>query len=364
MTAAMIIADEDAASRERDMLARLQVGLAADGVRIIHAVPQTLPELVDERVFSAAVPYEPRGPLPPAGVRARDLLDRALRLTRENRLDVIHVFGRGAWRVAAEAAAMARTPVVVEVFSQALADALLGGRDGGLGRAPTLVALAPGVGLERRCAAGMGAGSVRLVRWGVHHEPQPHPGRLAGGDRPAFLLAGPGDDAGAWRGLLGALSRVRVGADAPPLVFVDAEAASRCGLGQTVRELGVVEHVGLVPCLEGRREPVLHVDALVLPDAAHEHRSLTLDALARGVLVAAMRDPIIDELGEGYGVCQLDRDKPSGWADTLDALVRDPTDARERRELAARATGESHTGSGQVAKVGELYESLASQRSG
>ncbi|MFI4881166.1 MAG: glycosyltransferase [Phycisphaerales bacterium JB064] len=363
MPAVMILADEDFASRERDMLARLEVGLVSEGLRVLHAVPDTLPELLDGRVFSQAIGYVPHGPLPPLARRARALAQRALESAGSEGIALVHVFGGNAWRLGFETAGLLGANLVLEVFSAQLADALGSAHLDSVD--DRVIASIPGTGLERRCLRKLDSRHLRLIRWGVHAEGEPAKDRrLGGGDRPAVLMAGTGQDANAWTHALESLSRVRLDGDQPPLIFADAEAAHKAHLRKAVERFALAEHVSFVPVVEARRDPVLEVDALLLPDALHEHRSLVLDAHANGILVAAVADPVIDELTADYGVTQLDPGDPDRWTEELRRVFEDKRLADERRLAGWTAVERFHTGTAHVAAVQSLYEGLLAQKSG
>lgn len=362
MPAVMILADEDFASRERGMLARLEVGLVSEGLRVLHAVPDTLPELLDGRVFSQAIGYAPRGPLPPISRRAKDLARGALHAAPGDGIAVVHVFGGEAWRMGFEVAGLLGAAVVLEVFAARQADALSAAHFDAL--SDRVVVCVPGVGLERRCLRKLDSRHLRLVRWGVHPEGTQRAQRLAAGDRPAVLLAGTGADAQAWGHALESLSRVRLDGDQPPLIFADADAAHRAHLRQVVERLALAEHVSFVPLVEARREPVLAVDALVMPDALHQHRSLVLDAHAQGLLVAAASDPVIDELGPEYGVTQLDTADPDRWTEELRRVFEDHRLADERRSKGFEAVLAMHAANVNAASVRSVYEFMLASKSG
>lgn len=363
MPAVMILADEDFASRERDMLARLEVGLVSDGVRVLHAVPDTLPELLDGRVFSQAIGYAPHGPLPPLSRRARDLARSALEAGPSEGIALVHVFGGQAWSLGFEVAGLLGAGLVLEVFNAHLADALGGAHLDSVD--DKVIASVPGAGLERRCLRKLDSRHLRLVRWGVHAEDARQADKpMAGGDRPAVLLAGTGHDRANWTHALEALSRVRLDGDEPPLIFADADAAHDAHIRTVVERLALAEHVSFVPMIEAHRDPVLRVDALLLPDALREHRSIVLDAHANGILVAAVTDPVIDELSTDYGVTQLDPGDPDRWTEELRRVFEDKRLADERRTAGFSAIERFHAGNAHVAAVQTLYEGMLAGKSG
>src|SRR3954464_3967028 len=104
---ALILADEFFASRERGLLTRLEVGLADDGVRVIHAVPEGTKTDAPGGVFSRVLTYSSKTLLltRPLAVRR---LTRAIaemdELDEPGTIDIIHVFGGAVWGLGADPA--------------------------------------------------------------------------------------------------------------------------------------------------------------------------------------------------------------------------------------------------------------------
>src|ERR1044071_9211761 len=95
----LILADEFFASRERGLLTRLEVGLADEGVRVIHAVPEGIKaEAADGGggVFTRVLTYSPKTLILTRPLAVRKL-GRAIAEMDETEeptdIDVIHVFG-------------------------------------------------------------------------------------------------------------------------------------------------------------------------------------------------------------------------------------------------------------------------------
>src|SRR5213595_3029987 len=92
----LILADEFFASRERGLLTRLEVGLADEGVRVIHAVPEGTKTEAPGGVFSRVLTYSPKTLILTRSLAVRKL-GRAIADMDETEepgdIDIIHVFG-------------------------------------------------------------------------------------------------------------------------------------------------------------------------------------------------------------------------------------------------------------------------------
>jgi len=91
-----------------------------------------------------------------------------------------------------------------------------------------------------------------------------------------------------------------VARDSPDLMlFLDIADGRTATLWRAARRLGLLERLSMVPELEGRREPALQMDALLLPDAEGVSHSLVLDAMACGLSVLASPDSLVETLIDG-----------------------------------------------------------------
>src|SRR5262249_14945214 len=120
----LILADEFFASRERGLLTRLEVGLADEGVRVIHAVPEGTKAEAPGGVFTSVLTYSPKTLMltRPLAVRR---LGRAIAEMDETEeptdVDIIHVFGGSVWGLGADLALEIGSALAVEVWRAGLA---------------------------------------------------------------------------------------------------------------------------------------------------------------------------------------------------------------------------------------------------
>jgi len=320
----LVLADEVFASRERVMMSRLEVGLADEGIRVVHAVPQRASSVTHVELFSQTVTYNDE-PMPLGDrFRARRLLRDLETLAGDTpqQLDLIHVFGGRCWALARLLAKHTGAALVLEVWRIGLAPRA--GQPPWL-RATDTVFLAPDPAIER-ALRNAGAPTIRAAPWGVHSTSTCR--SVFPEDRvPGIMIVGGGRDAPSMHAVLHALdSARRAGKDF--VAFFDARAARRAAVWSAAERLGLLDRLSLIEELEGRRDLLLQGDVLIHPDRAGEHRSILLDAMGSGMVVLAATDPSVSILQDGR-TCRLVRDSgPSGWTEALSATLGDLEGAR------------------------------------
>jgi hypothetical protein len=300
----LILADEFFASRERGLLTRLEVGLADEGVRVIHAVPEGIKAEAPEGVFTRVLTYSPKTLILTRPLAVRKL-GRAIAEMDETEeptdIDVIHVFGGSVWSLGADLALEVGAALALEVWRGGLADRA---REMRVGENDRPLLIAPDAAIERALASGQatrGTGTtgplVRLASWGVLAPATPRdilqPSKAA-----SVMLVGSGRDAAAFKAALEGLAGVA--RERPDLLlFCDALAARRTDLWPLARKLGILHNLSLIEELEGRRDMLLQGDVLIQPEAHGEQRSVLLEAMATGMVVVAGADPMVSVLQDG-----------------------------------------------------------------
>ncbi|MEX2217985.1 MAG: glycosyltransferase [Phycisphaerales bacterium] len=353
----LILADESFAARERTMLSRLEVGLADEGARVIHAIPARAAAAHHPEVFSQTVTYE-EGSALSRRWRAQRLARAAQELAESgdaaggSKVDLVHVFGEHAWSIGADAAALLGAGLILEVWSGSLAL-----RPRGAGAAHdsgALLCLTPDPAIARILQEQDRAAPVRVAPWGVHTPAAPHDILKEGRSPFAVLIASGRDPAGmgaALEGLARAMTEV------PDLmVFADSAAVERARLWPQVKKLGITDRFTLAADLEARRELALRADLLILPEALGDHRTVALDAMAAGMIVVAAADPLVGTLIDGRTARLVTAPRPGPWADALRWVFTDRAAARSLGLSAREHIRECCRASSQVSAVVDAYE--------
>lgn len=373
----VIVADAGAATRERELLQRLQIGLADEGVRVASALPRSVVEgpgaalLPSSELFARAIVYD-FGGLPWGRGRRVAALASSLSVLGGDAarpVDAVHAVGEGSWATAFELAHRTGAGLVVSVWSPAMARKVSRqrGLGGDAGRAPIApMLLVPDAALERVLRselddAALRPAGIRVVPWGVHSHAAGRdllrPGRII-----SMVMAGGGTDAAAYEAALGGVARL-AGRSEDLMVFADAEMAERAGLARAARRLAMADRFTLVPEVEARRELVLSADLLIIPEALGEHRSLALDAMACGTVVLALADPLVSYLIDGRTARLVPKPDPELWAEALSALLDRRDRAAALADTARDYVRQHHRASAQVAAVLDAYEWLAGRES-
>ncbi len=326
----VILADEFFAARERVLLSRLEVGLADEGVRVIHAVPETVASHLPGEVFSTVVSYSTRTLMMSKSLPAKRLVQAIAKVDRAEQpapVDVVHVFGGASWSLASELASDLGAALAVEIWRSGLIS-----RARGLKAEIPPVLFAPDPTIEKALLAESPGASVRLCKWGVH-VPSTERAVLKPGRAVAVMIVGTGRNTRAFVSAIEGLAAM-IREDADLHIFCDALAARRSGVWATARRLGILERVSLIEELEGRRDMLLHGDILVLPEALGEQRSIALDAMGHGMIVVAAADPMVSALIDGRTARLVSQPETGEWASVLRTVIgqRDAS-----RDLAARA---------------------------
>lgn len=369
----LILADELFASREREMLHRLEVGFVDEGHRVIHALPDHLiPRATPNQDLQVRTVGYSDLPMPMADRLRSTVLVRTLARIADDEdadthkpVDVVHVFGGGVWGLGQRIAGLIGAGLALEVWRLGLTErAASMVRSAGSGSIP--VFLAPDRRIERALRDEGPGVAVRLVPWGVHTPAEPreilNPKRL-----PALMIVGTGRDAATYASLVRSLGVVRA-AGHEFTAFLDARAAQRAGVWAVAHETGLLDCISLIEELEGRRDLLLHGDILIHPDASGEQRTIVLEAMASGLAVVASEDPAVEILRERETAILVRTSKskpaPTGtlqdrWAEAITRVLAKPAEATALARAARQFVRTDRQASAQVRGVLECYAALS-----
>lgn len=351
----LILADEFFAAREQALLLRLEVGLADEGVRVLHAIPYSAKSYAPGELVSRVVVYSPPKWQFAVGPTARRLVRDVTKVTEEagHGIDVVHAMGGGAWVLGAAVAREARVPIVFEVWRSGMGD-----RARAIARDTSLqcMFIAPDASIERELrAAALPSAMIRPIPWGVHASLDSRSPRAP--DRPlSAMLIGTGRDAHAFSCVLGGLAAVV--RTHPLMLFCDAEAARRAGVFHRAKKLNILHQISLIAELEGRRDLLLAGDLLLQPESRGEQRSVTLDAMAHGMAVVAAGDPKVSYLIDGTSAKLVTLHSAEGWATAIRHMLDQPVLADALCATALSYVRQHHRVYDQVRAVLDAYSTL------
>lgn len=369
----VILLDRSFARRERELLSRLEIGLADEGLRVLHAVPNAIIETEFVGVYSSSIGYDDRGFPTTDRARVRELME-TIKDTVETEpggsVDVVHSFGQGCERLAVHLASAVGAAALIEVWQRSSFDAAAEAywRDPG-----NVTLLLPDPEMFRSFTRLHKQVRAEEVDWGVHASGEPTQARLSALNRSApsvALLAECADMPRLEAALAGLAAAVSAGApgvsDAGPLadllVFVDADRVRSSRLWRSARRHGLLDRLSIVPRAEARREPILHLDALLVPEPTGRFRSIVLDAMARGVPVVAAPDPSISILSDPAIARLVQTPSAAAWSEGVRAALCDP-DEREKITRSAREFVRSRrSASAHVAAVIRAYTEAVARR--
>ncbi len=351
---ALLLIDPDFATRERSMLARVEVGLADEGIRLIHAIPDDA-RLPESDIATRVVTFAPdrlgftlRG-------RARNFLrDIASRLSQETSpgIDIVHVIGRRWWALAEQIAHELDAALVIEFWRSASIEraATIARRSRPLLLAsdPALLGLLEDEGLADRS---------HLAAWGVHVPSREHE-ILTPKRESAIMIVGSARGTGAIQEVIAGVASA---IDDETLVFVDASLAPKAHIWRIARQHQVLDRLSIIEDMEGARDLVLQGDLLVIPSAMGENRSIVLDAMAHGMLVVAPRDDAIEPLADPERISLVPESGRTCFRQAVEQALASPETARRRAHAGRRYVQDRRRASVHISAILDAYERVASR---
>ncbi len=349
---------------EREMLARLAVGLADEGLNVAWGVPREIAGGLNEQVLLPVIPFtEKRLGLTPAR-RASSLLARA-RVVLGGDPDIVHFFGGGVFRIGAELARLARGVPAFEIWRPGVESAVrvainrvygTGAPATDRGGASALV-VTPSDALRDRMSSQFPDSVVRTIPWGVY--PVSDPPARDGGTL-CMLLLGPGRDQRSWQAAFRASVSALKTSERLHL-FADSETTRRLRLWPVARQAGVLDRLSLIDEAATRRDLTLRVDVLLQPDARGELRTILLDAMAARVAVLAAADPRSEILVDGKTARLVVDGTDQQWYEAIEMVIHDSSMRKKLTESARAFVRDKHKASRQIISLVDAYEWVAGE---
>ena len=359
----LILVDAQFAIHERALIERVVVGLANEGVVAQVVLPKDRD--LDEYGFdllSEPIWYADRGLALTRSIRATQVAKRVVKDqgvkdsdSLSGVIDVVHVFGGGAWAMGRELARILDAGMVFEVWRAGLIDSAKGLHLEESDRALFSVPERPfEAGLIK---AGLGQ-RVHLAQWGsqvssemvniFREEKNISIVLMSSGRQKDQCIA-------AFEGIADAIE-----SHEDVMVFANLEVVERASLWAKVQERKLEDRFTIIDRSEDRRDLLLRCDIMIYPDTLHEERTLLLDVMGTGMAIIAGNDEYITPIQDSPGISIVDRPSRSAWAEKLKVCLGD-RDAARQSGIDSREYVSKHRRTGMyITAILDGYRSLCS----
>lgn len=355
----VVVVDRWFAGREMAMLSRLEIGLVDEGYRVVRALPVASLGADQGGVYSTVAGYVDTGLWFTLNRRVAGLVETLDALAEKQGdkggVGVVHGLGGRAWPVAAELARQTGAALVLELDRAELlkeaARLAATAANGEKTAPPTPTFLVPSEPLRQALQRHAPSARAHLSRWGVH---VPTGRRGRGETRAVAMFAERGDSKGV-QAVLEALAVIA--RDEPALIiFAHVQDDHHAPLWRTARRLGLLERLSLSPDMEAHREPVMQVDALLMPDASGTVHSLALDAQAAGLVVLCAPDELVEYLRDGQTARTVLRPDARDWEEAIRGHILDAAQWGVLGATAREYVRAHHPVSGHIQSVLAAYQ--------
>lgn len=359
----LFISDGSFGRRENEMLRRLEIGLLDEGVRVLHAVPQSIAaDLGDD--LTEHIIFPDAGPRLMRPFRIRRLVDElAASLPASTDVDIVHAWGGRCWTAARELAIASGATLAVEVWS---------GRS--LDRAQTFevetsrVAKSglrgfwsvPSQAMLRALRKSHPTWPVHLCQWGTlppdaHRKPRDPSRPITIG----VIATGVGRRQVSI--MLEGLAK-SIGDRTDVLIFLDEAPVSRnASIWRLIRSLNLGNRLSVISDLESRRAPTRELDVLAIPESLGEHRTIILDAMASRCTVIAQADPLCDYLIDNETAIVITDPTASRWQAVFDKVLTDADFRDNLGHSAARYVARERAAHAHVESLLAAYRAVAAR---
>lgn len=148
----------------------------------------------------------------------------------------------------------------------------------------------------------------------------------------------------------------------PTLAFLMGAGRKESSLRSLIRERGLTSHVSIVNPIGGVAAAMKHADIFVQPSPGTAFLADGLQAMASGIAVVAMPNPVSDFLRHGETCLLYEKQTPEALATVLERLLADKPFARQLAENGLSYVRECHAMSTMAEQTAEVYEQLALAR--
>lgn len=358
----LILVDARFAEHERALIERVIVGLADEGVHAQVVLPKD--RKLEEFGFDLLcepIWYADRGLTLTQRIRANQV---ARQVTKESDsltgvIDIVHVFGGGAWSMGRELARVLDSGMVFELWRAGLIDSAKGFHLDGSDRALFLVP-------ERTFESGLiKAGldqRVHLAQWGGHVPIAPAEIFRDEKNSSIVLMSSGRQKDRCIAAFEGIADAIELHDDV--MVFANLEVVQRADLWHRVTSRKLDDRFTIIDRSEDRRDLLLRCDMMVYPDTLHEERTLLLDAMGTGMLIVAGNDEYITPIQESTGISIVDRPTRSSWAQKIRECLGDRQAARDAAHESRAYVSKHRKVAMHITSVLDAYAALCSPGAG
>lgn len=345
-----LLADSAWLDAEPAAFKALEVGLLDEQVKVTQVVPEGLSD-VPASVFSPRLTWRDSQFRPLRDHRVRRL---AMPL-REAGVHIIHALDARLWSAAIGLAQQLKLPVVLSCSS--IHDVPRAGHVGRTleGTPAAFTATTQPIADALRHAVGAGM-PIERVPPGVHVPDELSPRRY-NSEAPCLVISGTGRFDMEYEAVFAALRRY-VQTRPQAQFFLEARSSDQHGLWKAARRLDLLTHVNLVPPQVSRHRVLLQTDAVIQPQASGRSRSFTLNAMAQGIPVIALADPVLDYLIDKQTAWVVEAPEQHRWTARLEQLDADPRGVQSLTAAARQWCSKRHLVSHRVAQVLKVYHQL------
>jgi glycosyltransferase involved in cell wall biosynthesis len=146
------------------------------------------------------------------------------------------------------------------------------------------------------------------------------------------------------------------------MLFLLGEGPREAAVRRSIGERNLTSLVTFARPDGDRLEVLQSGDILVEPAAATAFRSVTLEALAAGVAVVTVADPVNDHLQAGETAVVCEKPDAELLADAIDGLLADPEKTRQMVDAGMDYVRVHHTVSAMAERTAETYRNLTFKR--
>ncbi len=327
----VILVDARFAIHERALIERVIVGLADEGIvaQVVLPKDRELEEYGFD-LLSEPIWYADRGLTLTQRIRAhqvaRQLVNKDASKETETLtgvIDVVHVFGGGAWSMGKELARILDAGIIFEVWRSGLIDSIKGLHLTDDDRVKFLI---PERAFEYRLTQLDRGYQSHLAQWGAPITPEPsqifRPEKMT-----SVMLMSSGRQKdqciAAFEGIADAIED-----NENTMVFANLEVVERADLWSRVESRKIQDRFTIIDRSEDRRDLLLRCDLMVYPDTLHEERTLLLDAMGTGMAIIAGNDEQIQPIQDSDGIVIVDRPTRKAWAAKVSEYLANPQRAR------------------------------------